>query len=248
MILKLLTYNIRHGGGGREALIAEVVRAAGADVVVFQEATDPGVIRSIAQSTGMPVWNARPQHSLGFMSRVEVAEHAWHRPWRSRHAFIEIVLGESGFRVFGVHLSAVHAAWTEWRRTVELRALLADIARHQEGFHVLAGDFNTLAPGEDLEVRRLPPRLRPFVWLSGGSIRWQTIKIVLAANYVDTYRSFHPQHAGVTFPTSDPHIRLDYVFAPSGFSERVKSCEVVDVPPAVRASDHFPLLAELEIS
>ncbi len=247
MILKLLAYNIRYGGRGREALIADVVRATGADIVVFEEATDPGVIRSIAESTLMPVWDARPRHSLGFMSRVEVSEHAWHRPWRSRHAFLEIVLGDSGFRVFGVHLSAVHAAWTEWRRMVELRALLAEIARHQEGFHVLAGDFNTLAPGEELEIKKLPPRLRPFVWLSGGSIRWQTIKIVLAADYVDTYRNFHPQHAGVTFPTTGPHVRLDYVFVPAGYVDRVKSCEVVNTPTAARASDHFPLLAEVEL-
>jgi len=41
---------------------------------------------------------------------------------------------------------------------------------------VLAGDFNTLAPGEDLDLKRLPPRLRPFVWLSGGRIRWRTIR------------------------------------------------------------------------
>lgn len=247
MIVKLLTYNIRFGGHEREAFIAEVVRGTGADVVVFQEATDPAVIRSIAQATQMPVWDARPRHSLGFMSRIEVSEHAWHRPWRSRHAFLEIVLGDSGFRVFGVHLSAVHAAWTEWRRTVELRALLAEIARHQEGFHALVGDFNTLAPGEVLEVHKLPPRLRPFVWLSGGSIRWQTIKIVLGANYVDTYRNFHPHHAGVTFPTTGPHVRLDYVFVPEAYADRVKSCEVVTSPIAARASDHFPLLAEIEL-
>ena len=55
-----------------------------------------------------------------------------------------------------MHLSAVHAAWTERRRLVELRALLNVIAAHQDGFHVLAGDFNTLAPGEDLDVARLP--------------------------------------------------------------------------------------------
>ena len=34
--------------------------------------------------------------------------------------------------------------------------LLASIAGHQHGFHVLTGDFNTLAPGEMLERRLLP--------------------------------------------------------------------------------------------
>ena len=43
---------------------------------------------------------------------------------------------------------------------VELRALLRSIAQHQEGFHVLTGDFNTLAPGELLDFKKLPARLR----------------------------------------------------------------------------------------
>ena len=77
--------------------------------------------------------------------------------------------------MFGVHLSALHAAWTERRRVFELRSLLRSVERHQHGFHVLAGDFNTLAPTENLDVARLPARLRPFVWLSGGRIRWRTI-------------------------------------------------------------------------
>ena len=80
---------------------------------------------------------------------------------------------------FGVHLSAIHAAWTERRRVGEVAALLDAIARWREGPHVLVGDFNTLPPGEILEMRRLPPRLRPFVWLSGGQIRWQVVSRLL---------------------------------------------------------------------
>ena len=51
---------------------------------------------------------------------------------------------------FGVHLSAVHAAWTEQRRVYELRALLRSVDQHKDRFHVLAGDFNTVAPGDPL--------------------------------------------------------------------------------------------------
>jgi len=76
----------------------------------------------------------------------------------------------AAIRLFGLHLSAVHAAWTERRRVFELRSLLRSIAEHQGGFQCSPGDFNTLAPGEDLDLKRLPPRLRPFVWLSGGRI------------------------------------------------------------------------------
>jgi exodeoxyribonuclease-3 len=44
--LRLLSYNIRYGGSGREAPLAQVIRAAVPDVVVFQEATKPPVIRA----------------------------------------------------------------------------------------------------------------------------------------------------------------------------------------------------------
>src|SRR5580765_6027869 len=106
----------------------------------------------------MAEWRSFARQSLAFLARHPVEDASWHRPRFSRHAFIEVVPARAVVRLFGLHLSAVHAAWTERRRAVELRALLRSIAHHQGGFHVLAGDFNTLAPGELLDVRRLPPR------------------------------------------------------------------------------------------
>jgi endonuclease/exonuclease/phosphatase family metal-dependent hydrolase len=59
----------------------------------------------------------------------------------------------------------------------------------------------------------------------------------------------HPeaeQEPGFTFPVWNPHVRLDYVFTPSAYAERVTACEVRRTPDvARRASDHFPLLVEL---
>jgi exodeoxyribonuclease-3 len=242
--VRLLTYNIRKGGTNREQAIAAVVNAAAPDVVVFQEATNPAVIEKVASLCGMTQWAARPDYSLGYASRVPVASHIWNRPRGSRHAFLEIVLPDDS-RIFGVHLSAVHAAWTEYRRVRELRALLASIKRHQHGFHVLAGDFNTVAPGDIFDKMKLPHRLRALVYLSGGQIRWRTISTILDAGYVDVYRDRHGGTiSGFTFPTWGPHVRLDYVFVPTVFRERVTSCEVFmhDAGPA--GSDHYPLIAE----
>jgi exodeoxyribonuclease-3 len=245
--LRLLSYNIRHGGRGREALLASVITAAQADLVVFQEATDPRVLERLAGATGMEQWGTQPRESLGFISRRTVARVSWHKPRVSRHAFIEIVPAGTAWRIFGVHLSAVHAAWTERRRVFELRALLAVIARHQPGPHALVGDFNTLAPGELLDVRKLPARLRALVWLSGGAIRWRTIQTILESGYCDGFRERHPDEVGSTFPTWDPHIRLDYLFVPSPFAGHIQACAVVDVPEARRASDHLPLGAVIDV-
>jgi endonuclease/exonuclease/phosphatase family metal-dependent hydrolase len=139
----------------------------------------------------------------------------------------------------------VHAAWTERRRFYELRALLVAVQQHQVGPHALVGDFNTLAPGELLDFRKLPARLRALVWMSGGRIRWRTIQTVLDAGYTDAFRHLQPDVIGYTFPTWDPHVRLDYLFVPRAFVERVGCCQVLSGEPVREASDHLPLLAEL---
>jgi endonuclease/exonuclease/phosphatase family metal-dependent hydrolase len=246
VIYRLLTYNIKHGGRGRADRLSDVIAACRPDVVVLQEATAPQIVEQIAVRTGMAQWGSNPRDSLGFMSRAKVAHVEWHHPRFSRHAFLEIVPAERNVRIFGVHLSAVHAAWTERRRTFELRALLASISRHQSGFHVLTGDFNTIAPGDVLDIRKLPQRLRALVWLSGGQIRWRTIQLVLDAGYVDAYRARHPGEPGYTFPTWGPHVRLDYLFVPAGYLERIRSCEIVQQETVAAASDHLPLLSELD--
>jgi endonuclease/exonuclease/phosphatase family metal-dependent hydrolase len=245
--LRLLTYNIRYGGVGRVDALAEVVARSAPDVVVLQEATRPEVVARLAAAAGMPVWAAHPGHSVAFMSRTPL-RHQWHRPPPSRRAFLELSPEGESWRIFGVHLSAVHSNWTERRRVRELRAVLAGIAAHQHGFHVVTGDFNTIAPGETLDLRKLPPRLRAFVYVTGRTIRWETIQIMLDASYVDGYRSLHPADPGLTFPAGDPHVRLDYVFLPSPFAPRLKSCTVVNGTPATRAaSDHLPVLADLDV-
>jgi exodeoxyribonuclease-3 len=245
--LTALSYNIKLGGSGRESPIAAVINAVAPELVVFQEATRPDVVRRIADATKMTTVIAARGRSLACISRIPIASHRYARPFWSQHAFLEVVPERLDARIFGVHLSAVHAAWTEQRRVRELRSLLTTTRQYSESFHVLIGDFNTLAPNEALDFTRLPYRLRLLVWLSGGRIRWQTIAIMLGANYADIFREFDKTASGYTFPSWDPHVRLDYAFAPKHFAGRMVSCSVVsDVPELNRASDHFPLRIQFQ--
>jgi len=156
VIVKLLSYNIRFGGRKREKEIAGVIRSANPDIVVFQEATDTRVIDQLAAETGLSRSAARPEHSIGYISRLDIAHHEWHYPAGAKHSFLEIVLPGTEERIFGLHLSSTFSKWSERKRVREIQALLKSIERHQEGFHILVGDFNTLAPGELLDVRRMP--------------------------------------------------------------------------------------------
>jgi exodeoxyribonuclease-3 len=252
--VRLLTYNIREGGVGRAELLAEVIAASRADVVALQEARDPDVVQRIAAIAGFPFCGARPAHSTGFLSRVPVVDHGWRQPPRTRHALLEVSLGDGLPRLFVVHLRAWFSRWSEQRRARELRGLLDGIQeqlvreRHAFAFHVLVGDFNALAPGEHFDPSPMPAWIRGMIWLSGREIGRHTIELMQAEGYVDAWRTVHPdlEEPGFTFPVWSPHVRLDYVFTPAAYASRVQACQVQRTPDAVRtASDHFPLVVEL---
>jgi len=253
--VRLLSYNIREGGVGRAEQIAEVISAASPDVVALQEARHPAVVERIATLAGFPYWGSRPLHSTGFLSRVPVIEHGWRHPPRTRHALLEVSLGDGLPRVFVLHLRAWFSKWNEQRRARELRGLLDGIQeqlvreQHAFAFHVLCGDFNALAPGERFDPSPMPAWIRGMVWLSGRDIARSTIEMMGADGYADAWRTVHPdseREPGYTFPVWNPHVRLDYVFTPAAYAARVKSCEVRRTPEVARtASDHYPLLVEL---
>ena len=144
-------------------------------------------------------------------------------------------------------MSAVHSNWTEWRRVKEVRGLLAMAKAEGEDVHVLTGDFNTLAPGEALDLARLPARLRAVTWLTGKRIRWKTVALMLEAGYVDAFRLVEPDGRGYTFPTRDPHLRLDYAFMPARDVVRLRGCRVLRSEAADSASDHLPLEMSIEM-
>ena len=253
--MRLLTYNIREGGVGRAAEIADVIKAANADVVALQEARDPVIIERIAKLAGFPYSGSRRSHSTGFLSKVPVLGYDWRHPPRTRHALLEVKLAGNLPRLFVLHLRAWFSKWTERQRARELRGLLDGIQQQlikEErafAFHVLAGDFNALAPGELLDSSHMPRWIRGMIWLSGRDIARSTIEMMASDGYVDAWRTVHGDQkadAGYTFPVWSPHVRLDYVFTPAEFASRFTSCEVQRMPDVVRtASDHFPLLVEI---
>ena len=255
--MRLLTYNIREGGVGRAEEIAEVIKAANPDVGALQEARNPAVVEQIARLAGFRFSGSRLSHSTGFLSNVPVLGYDWRHPPRTRHALLEVSLADGYPRIFVLHLRAWFSKWTERHRALELRGLLDGIQdqliREQRAFafHVLAGDFNALAPGEVLDASHMPRWIRAMIWLSGRDIARSTIEMMQSDGYVDAWRTLYGDHKsepGYTFPVWDPHVRLDYVFTPTEFASRFTACEVRRTPETVRtASDHFPLLVEISI-
>ncbi|MEO8648757.1 MAG: endonuclease/exonuclease/phosphatase family protein [Acidobacteriota bacterium] len=244
--MRLLSYNIRRGGRDREKQIAAVIMAADPDIVVLQEATYRSVVETVAGLCDMENWDAADGVSLGFMSRISIADYRWQKPRSVRRAFLEIRPDGTELSIFGIHLTATHSNLTERVRLRELRSILDSIDQREIRPHLLVGDFNTLAPGELLELSKLPPRLRFTAWATGGRVRYKTIRTVLENGYVDGFRNLHTD-PGFTFPTWDPHVRLDFIFVPEKYSAAIRFCSVFrDSGMINEASDHFPLEAEIE--
>jgi len=105
-VVRLVSYNIRFGGGRRVALIGGVLATLRPDVVLLQEATDPIAVDRIARAAGLPNVFRRPDWSVAALTREEPDELAWHRPGRSR-GFLEVdPAGADGLRLLGMHLPA----------------------------------------------------------------------------------------------------------------------------------------------
>ena len=242
-MLTIMSYNIRFGGVGREQRIADVISQVGPDIVLLQEATREAGVREIAEFVKMPYWAAKQGHSPAIVSRVPFENYDWHRFGGMQRSFMEIKMND--MTLYNIHLRATHSNYTERGRMREVRALLTYLREHESGFHLLAGDFNTLAPGELLSMKKLPIRYRLLAMMLGGRVTYRTIQIMVDNGYIDCYRRLNTDH-GFTFPAWDPHVRLDYFFTPKQYVDRVGRSQVVtDIAEPAKATDHLPLLAEI---
>ena len=161
--MRVLTYNILKGGQEREAEIVEVIQSLAPDVVVLQEVLEVNRFRQIATVLGMSPYLAQRQGRIplrvGLLSRLPVLD--FHTPylwpvWPScLQATVQLANGHS-LTVFGVHLAAYYPWLVEWWRAHQVRALLRYIHRIAPGWHLLAGDFNTISPGDRASLAQAP--------------------------------------------------------------------------------------------
>jgi exodeoxyribonuclease-3 len=251
---RLLTYNILAGGRGREAQIVEVIRATAPDVVVVQEAQEVARFEQIAAALGMTPHLAESRGRLplrvGLLSRLPVLSLRTLRLWpvwpSCFQANVRLTDGRS-LTVFGLHLAAYYPWFFEWWRTHQIRALLRHIRLTAPGHHLLAGDFNTIAPGDRASLAEAPLWVKGQTWFQLGRVPRWALRPLLDAGYVDCFRKLHPKEDGFTLPSPNPQVRLDYVLAAPPLAEALRECRVVTSPGEVAlASDHLPVLAEFE--
>lgn len=239
MSLTVMSWNVHglRGADGRRDpdRIARVIEDVAPDVAGLQEVgapSEPGgpadAAEALSERTGMagafgPTLFHRRGYSYGnaILARHPILATRTYDlsvPGREPRGCLRADVDIAGARV---HFFTAHLG-LHWReRRLQAAALLsADILRDAALAHplVLVGDFNSLSN------RSAVPR-----WL-----RRQLVDCAIAAG-----------DESPTFPAQFPLLRLDHAYVAAAF--RVLGCRVFRTPLARRASDHLPLVVELEL-
>jgi hypothetical protein len=118
--------------------------------------------------------------------------------------------------------------------------------RFMETPHLIIGDFNSIAPGDEARVDLMPAWIKSVIQISGGRVPTEVIEKMLEAGYADGFRRLHTAEKGFTFPSFSPRLRLDYTFLSPELQGRLQDCRVVNDHGELKsASDHLPLLTIL---
>lgn len=228
MRLRVATYNVRGFRDGVEQ-VAEVVERLAPDVLLVQESGPRRSLRRFAAGVGMEVaadplspLRRRAKDAILVHPPWRIVTHRQHRfagsAWLYPRAALVAQVGRAGRRVWAV---SIHLGLKPTERNAHVHELTDLCAGLAGGPVVIGGDLNAM-PDE-------------------RSVRW------LADRYWDVWAAVPRPHAtdrgGDTFPALDPTARIDYLFASAGL--RVTSASVPGA--AAEASDHLPVLAELEV-
>lgn len=255
--LRVLTYNV-HGWIGLDEQrnwdrIGDVIAQTGADVIGLNEVhqplpshTRPGPLDDLGQrlnheyifgvtidSTPWPDWPGMA-YGNAMLSRYPVVHHDNHdlptQPGIEPRGLLEVTLDlpDTGMTVYVTHLHAPATESAEELRRQQVDAML-DIVSTGSPNHLILGDFNSVMPAE-----RRPGEV------SGA------LQPILDAGYVDAFDAVG-EGERLTFSTDDPRWRIDYIFVAPGRADRLIECRRVDSPTVRVASDHFPVMAALQV-
>ncbi|MFF0317237.1 endonuclease/exonuclease/phosphatase family protein [Micromonospora sp. NPDC005252] len=262
-----MTWNIRTGGrdrGGSDRLdqVVQVIDQQRPDVLALQELRGfdrDGLMATVAGRVGMTPHLARSCFGQPVAVLVRppyrvLAAGALRRPFHHAAARVVVSTSAGPLTVLGTHLYP----YSGGRRRMEVDWLVAAL-RHAPGpLTLLAGDLNSLDPTVDHTARLAGLNAlyrRRHVRRGGGAVDTRAIARLLAANLVDLWPSSNvraPEADGLTVPTrfggaEFAGMRLDYLFGSRAVAERVRGCQVIRGATADTASDHYPLLATIDL-
>ena len=253
MPLRVMTYNILEGGIGREKVIQELIQTVKPHLLVLQEVTDVSLLKALSEALQMRwflgIGNKKTKTAL--LSQLPVVSFASDDSFPIWHNLIEAEVRyqtNKSLFLIGVHLIPHLWLGFEWWRYWEIRSILARAKKRAGQPLLIAGDFNAIAPGDQVRIQSAPASIKAMLFLQSNHVFRFAIQALLSAGYTDVFGLLHRNETGFTYPTSRPSTRFDYLFINPVLQAYLKDCWAVREPDMVnKASDHYPVVAEFDL-
>ena len=240
--LRILFWNIRHGGGQRASRIVDQILEWNPDIVALAEFRGTAPSTSIAKQlhhvgllhqfttvdTGNPTWNALLLASRYKLTSVKVKG----APEPDLYWLLAHVQTQIPF-----HIGVVHAPWSIFLGRLEYYDALLNVAETWEfGPGVVIGDTNTGITGHDEETEDSEQYKDRFMY-PFEALGWR-----------DMFRAFHPDvNAPTWYSPSNKGRRLDQAFVNDELRAHVRSCDYDwgSVGERGKVSDHAAILLDI---
>jgi len=172
-------------------------------------------------------------------------------------------------RVRGVYIYVIHFHPSNWEHRIREAAWLAQNVATlpaDDRRVILAGDFNGFSPADRTHYEKSSTLIPFFEMLDqrdpraknlhAGRIDYGGLQAILDQGFVDAWARLNPPDAPFigSFPSPlvrdenhGPDRRLDYIFVSSNLANAVKNCHILRDDETALFSDHFPVMAEVEL-
>ena len=248
MPLRAMTYNILVGGEERLPFIRDIIRSQNPDVVAIQEANSRDNIEALARDLELRLifGEANSVFHMALLTRLPVVRSVNHRPLEMQKAALEVETQWNGqpLRIITTHLKP--NLDNEAQRAVEVDTLLRLTGPAGAELRLLMGDFNSISPADSFAPEPMTSDEDVAFAERAYALPRLVIPKLLAAGYIDVFRSLRPGEPGYTAKTPTPVARIDYIFASPSLARRAVQCDRVGSPLVIYASDHLPMRAEFE--
>jgi exodeoxyribonuclease-3 len=236
--VRLVAWNLLHGGGARVAAIAAELLRHDADVLVLSEyrsargAELAALLRAGGYEAVVTTDPPPRVNGLAVLAREPVARCPAPPGALTAQRWLEVDLPGRELAVAAVHVPPVISVGEEAKQAF-WDLLLAWAAAHQAEPVLLVGDLNTGAPG--LDERGATLYCAPSFLALGAS------------GWVDAWRHFHGDRREWTWRTPRRRYgyRIDHAFSSPPLVPRLRACRYVHEPREARVSDHSLLVLEL---
>ncbi len=254
--MKLMTYNLLNGAADTLSTVTEIVKDNDPDILVLNEANgfddnNSKILDEFAEATG---FLHRHLTRCGDGNEYHVAIFS-KRPWSKlievkpldRAGILVVVDSPFGeIAILGTHLTP----YTEDMRLQEASTILAALEPYDQ--KIIMGDLNSLsgADGYDDTMIKGFNDMQIKKFTSDGVLRYEVMDMFTKGGFVDAALKIE-KNKEITAPTminehgAHTNMRLDYILISSSIADRLTSYSVIKTELTNYASDHYPVVAEL---